>query len=142
MKSKTICGVDIKGKEFRLALVTFSDGEYKYEPVRPMKISVSDPEDARKIKQALQLIETYATDNKVDIFAVKKRGARGSMAAGGDTFRLEAILQIQSKAEFELVTAQKIAKAKKGNSAGAPSELNSYQEDAYIAAICSGLRDD
>jgi Protein of unknown function (DUF3010)/Crossover junction endodeoxyribonuclease RuvC len=132
-----ICGVDIKGKEMRLALIEQVGGDVHWLNLGAKKIPLDDPDSATELRQVFDQVTSLLTEHHVDCVAVKKRSVSGEMASGGDSFRLEAVMQLQKKAEFKLITAQRIAKLKKDGTVVFPEKLNKYQKDAYAAAVAA-----
>lgn len=130
-----VLGVDIKGKEMRVALVERIDCTANWVNLATKKIPLNDPDSADEMRQIFDQVTSLLSEHHVDCVAVKKRPSSGAMASGGDSFRLEAILQLQTKADFRLVTAQRIAKLKDSGKVEFPKGLNKYQHDAFAAAV-------
>jgi len=130
-----ICGVDIKGKEANLAIVSSdSEGNIEHINCATKKLSLHDHEDAASLDALMKAIKAFANENKIDGFAIKSRKATGQLAAGGITFKIEALFQL-SGTEVTFVSPPTLAAfTKKSNVATPPQSVKQYQADAYRAA--------
>lgn len=131
----TICGVDIKGKEAILAIVQLdSEGDIKYVDCATKRLALTDHESAASLEALIKAIKAFANEQKIEEFIIKSRKASGQMAAGGITFKIEALFQI-SGTPFSFVSPPTLtAFSKKSNAAALPESVNQYQADAYRAA--------
>lgn len=77
-----VCGVDLKGSEARLAVVTVKDDLAFHLPTKTKKITLGDDKDNGSIKNFLQTLKSFAHENHVDVFAIKARAKSGQMAGG------------------------------------------------------------
>lgn len=130
-----VCGVDIKAKESVLAVVQTDPNEWKHVQCDTKKLALRDDRDAELLASMKSAIEEFARDNKVDVFAIKSRLATGPRAAGGVTFKIEALFQL-SGIPVVFVSPQAIAKLAKTNVGGLPKSVLAYQTDACRAGIC------
>ena len=130
-----VCGVDIKAKEAILAIVE-SDPEGNLVHIRSKsnRLTLTDDRDCKSVKLLFEAIKALAKDHKLDCFVVKIRQTKGTMAAGGITFKIEGLFQL-SDTPVEFVSAQALAKLATKNTGANPATINQYQTDAYRAAI-------
>lgn len=130
-----VCGVDIKAKEAVLAVVESSSEDWKHIKCPTKKLTLADDRDAKSLLTLKSAIEEFARQNKIEIFAVKSRHATGTRAAGGVTFKIEALFQL-SGTPVAFVSPQAIAKLAKTNLGGLPTSVLAYQTDACRAGVC------
>lgn len=127
-----VCGVDIKGKEAMLALVSSSPEESIHIKCATKKLALADDRDAQSLSTLKDAIEALAQQYKVDAFVIKTRQLRGPLAGGGITFKIEALFQL-SGTPVLFVSPPTLAKFAKGNQGGIPATVLAYQADAYRA---------
>ena len=130
-----VCGVDIKAKEAVLAVVQSDSEGWKHVKCETKRLALKDDRDAELLASMKAAIEEFSRDNKIDAFAIKSRQATGTMAAGGITFKIEALFQL-SGTQTAFIIPQEIAKLAKSNAVGLPTSVLAYQTDACRAAIC------
>jgi len=130
-----VCGVDIKAKEAILAVVESSSDDWQHLKCSTKKLSLTDDRDPKALLTLKSAIEEFARQNKVDAFALKTRLATGTRAAGGVTFKIEALFQLAGT-PVAFISPQAIAKIAKTNLGGLPSSILAYQADACRAAVC------
>ncbi|HEY0032269.1 MAG TPA: DUF3010 family protein [Devosia sp.] len=129
----TVCGVDIKAKEAILILVDTDDEETSiHVECATKKLVLNDDRDPKSLENLKAAIEAFALKNNVEQFVVKTRQSTGRMAAGGVTFKIEALFQL-SGTPVEFVSPPTLAKFAKSNKGAAPAGLAKYQEDAFRA---------
>lgn len=127
--------MDIKAKEAVLAVVKSVSDDWAHVKCETKKLSLKDDRDAEMLASMKSAIEEFARDNKIDVFAIKSRHATGKMAAGGVTFKIEALFQL-SGVPIVFISPQAIAKLAKSNVGGLPTTVLAYQTDACRAGVC------
>ncbi|MFZ2996208.1 DUF3010 family protein [Sphingobium sp.] len=131
-----MCGVDIKGKEAILSIVcSDSDDNIEHLKCTTKRLALNDHEDAASLDALMKAIKAFANENKIEGFIIKSRQATGQLAAGGITFKIEALFQL-SGTEVTFVSPPTLAAfVKKSNIATPPQSVKQYQADAYRAAV-------
>ena len=129
-----ICGVDIKGKQAILAIVT-SDDENNLTHVdsTSRKLELPDDRDSEQLKAMYRTIKAFATDHGIERFVIKTRNAKGERASGGVTFKIEGLFQL-SDTPVDFVSPQALGQFSKKNAGSPPASVKEYQKDAYLAA--------
>lgn len=125
-----VCGVEIKGKAAVLVLVKQGSDTTLHVKCQTKKLELGDHLDSKAIEDLLATIKAFAHQHQVDVFAIKSRALSGMRAAGGITFKIEALLQL-SGTLTTFVSPPTLAKFAKSNLGGLPSGLLAYQQDAY-----------
>lgn len=128
-----VCGVDIKAKEARLALVEGLPEQSVHIKCTTKKLALLNDEDLQSLLTMQASIAAFASQNKVDAFVIKGRQSSGDRASGGITFKIEALFQLLGT-PVVFVKSQTLARFAKGNLGGVPSSILAYQQDAYRAA--------
>lgn len=128
-----VCGVDIKSKDAIIILARKDSDIVDIVDCSTKKISLENDQDAKFLFSMKAAIEALAQQNSIDKFIVKTRKSWGKAASGGITFKIEVLFQM-SGIPVVFVSPPTLAKFKKSNLGGFPSNIFGYQEDAYRAA--------
>lgn len=130
-----ICGVEIKSREAILAIVEIdAEGNLMHIKSASKKLTLEDDRDSKSVGVLHEAIKAIAKDHELACFVIKTRQAKGTMASGGITFKIEGLFQI-SGVPVEFVSPQAVSKTAGKNAGGVPSSVNQYQRDAYLAAV-------
>lgn len=81
-------------------------------------------------------------DYKVDKVAIRERAPKGKFAGSAISFKLEAVIQLISEIEVEILSPSQIKAAQKENKLPIPFEdtgLKEFQKDAFIVAYASHM---
>lgn len=129
-----ICGIELRGSEAILAIIDADDAGQQYRNIEPRKIKIGNDESTNAVQSFYESFKNYVTDNHIDVVVVKKRKKSGSMAGGGVSFKLEALIQLNGVAEVVFVSGQGVAASHKKDNFELPAEINRYQEAAFMSA--------
>ena len=130
-----VCGVEIKAKEAILAIVeSDAEGNLLHIKSASKKLTLDDDRDCKSVSVLYEAIRALAKDHKLSGFVIKTRQTKGTMAAGGITFKIEGLFQL-SGIPVGFVSPQALSKLASRNTGGIPATINQYQNDAYLAAV-------
>ena len=127
-----VCGVDIKANEAIVVLVGSEDDLLVHVQCATKRLALNDDRDAKSLDTLKAAISAFAMKNNVEAFVIKARQSTGQRAAGGITFKIEALFQL-SGTPVQFVSPPTLASFAKGNKSGVPTSLSQYQKDAYRA---------
>lgn len=129
-----ICGVDIRGRDAILAIVS-SDDESNLTHVNSTsrKLELPDDRNSEQLKVMHRTIKAFALEHGIERFVIKTRNGTGPMASGGVTFKIEGLFQL-SDTPVDFVSPQALGQFSKKNAGARPSSVKAYQKDAYLAA--------
>ncbi len=136
----TICGIEIKGSELLLAVVTLEEGQPRHVLPAVKKLSLGDDEDVGQVKAFAREIQALVREHGIDSVAIKKRGKKGEFAGGPVTFKLEGILQLLEGCEVHLLSPQTISAQVRKQALEPPASLHKYQHEAYKSACALLLK--
>jgi len=128
-----ICGIELKSNY--AVLVILKNGEF--QDLKIKKIELVDDEKQENIRVFCNEFLLFLEKNKVDKVFIKKRAKKGNFAGGANTFKIEALIQLNPFCEVNLICAQSISSFEKKNSIDFPKNLKKYQQQAYLAALSS-----
>jgi hypothetical protein len=106
-----VCGVELKGSEAIICLLSLDEGLFSIPECRSRKISISDANDAEQLKHFQFTFSKLIADYQVDKVVIKQRQTKGKFAGGYVGFKLEAALQLTNELDVELIS---IAQVKEG----------------------------
>lgn len=130
-----ICGIELKSNNAIVSIIESSNEEINYIDVKLKKIILDNDEDKSSLLSFKNDIESFLTENHIEKVAIKKRAKKGTFAGGSITFKMEAVIQLNSISEVKFISSQAISKYTKKNEIEFPSLLNKYQEQSYLSAV-------
>lgn len=130
-----ICGIELKSNNAIVSIIESSNEEINYIDVKLKKIILDNDEDKSSLLSFKNEIESFLTVNHIEKVAIKKRAKKGTFAGGSITFKMEAVIQLNSISEVKFISSQAISKYTKKNEIEFPSLLNKYQEQSYLSAV-------
>lgn len=134
-----ICAIDLKANNTILVVVEKNTETVNYIDLKIKKIELADDEKQENILSYSTSINEFLKENKISLVIVKKRAKKGSFSGGSNTFKCEAIIQLNSVCKVELISGAAINAFEKKNSIEFPNHLNKYQEQAYLAALAYSI---
>lgn len=134
-----ICGIELKSNYAVLSVVKNSliDDIVDYVDLKIKKITLEDDENKQSIEQFFTQINEFLKTNSIEKVVIKKRAKKGNFAGGAVTFKMEALIQLTSLCEVEIISSQSLSSFEKKNSITFPSNLKKYQEQSYVCALSS-----
>lgn len=129
-----ICGVDLKANNTILSVIDSEDDIVTYIDMKIKKILLCDDEKRDDVISFSKEIYGFLYDNKIDKVVIKKRAKKGNFSGGAVTFKMEAILQLNTFCKVELISSQAVSSFDRKNEITLPSNLKKYQEASYLIA--------
>lgn len=130
-----ICGIELKSNNTILTLIQKTNDNTTFIDSKTKKLILGDDETKNSLLIFQDKLDQFLEENKVEKVALKKRAKKGTFAGGAVTFKIEAIIQLNTVCEVEFISSQAISKYTKNNEVSIPKELNKYQEQAYLSSL-------
>ena len=130
-----ICAIDLKANNTILVVLEKNNEQIKYLDLKIKKIELEDDEIQDNIIAYSKAINDFLQENQIEQVLIKKRAKKGSFSGGANTFKAEAIIQLNTVCAIELISTQSINAFEKKNNIEFPSNLKKYQEQAYLAVL-------
>lgn len=132
-----VCGVELKGKEAILCVLSEQSGHVVPIKISRSKIAIKSDGDSVAIRNFQD--DFYAAIDGLDIqrIIIKERPTKGRFTGGAISFKLEAAIQLLRDKEVYTVSSNQLKRCAPDASASLSidlSGLNKYQEQAYIVA--------
>ncbi|MFA9240332.1 MAG: DUF3010 family protein [Candidatus Paceibacteria bacterium] len=128
-----ICGIELKANN--ALLVVLKNNEYIDTKIK--KIILEDDEKQEDIRKFCNEFLDFLQKNEIEKIFIKKRAKKGNFSGGAVTFKMEGLIQLNPLCSVELISTQTVSTFEKKNQIQFPKELNKYQEQAYLTALCN-----
>lgn len=133
-----VCGVDIKGSEANLCLLTLDKGVFHVPECRARKLTLSKLVSAEELKQFQFAFAKLMEDYKIDKVVIRERPAKGKFAGSAMGFKMEAAIELIAEVDAEVLSATRIKASLKRNPIPIPfseTGLKVFQETAFSTAF-------
>ncbi|MEL0613584.1 MULTISPECIES: DUF3010 family protein [Marinomonas] len=136
------CGIEIKGSEVILCLLSKQDGLFQIADCRQVRHTLSNSNDSESVRKFQFMLKKLFEDYKVSRVIIRERPTKGKFAGGAVGFKIEACIQLIDTVDVELFTGVKIKEVVKDNPFPVPFKstgLKAFQEGAFTvayAALC------
>ena len=129
-----ICGVELKGNDAIICVMSRENGLYDIPQIRVQKISIVDAGDAEQIKHFQFTFAKLLEDYHIEKVLIKGRALKGKFSGGPVGFKLEAAIQLIDDMPVEILASSSIKKAlarSQVNIDFRDTGLKNYQEPAF-----------
>jgi len=133
-----VCGVELKGNDVVICLMSLEDGLYTLNECRVKKLSISDAKDQQQLQKLQFDFAKLIADYQVEKVAIKERLTRGKFAGGAVSFKLEAAIQLIDDLNVTLLASSKIKEIIKSSHTTMnfkDTGLKQFQEQAFMTAF-------
>jgi len=133
-----VCGVDLKGNDAIICLMSLNDGLFSLPDCRVKKLSISDATDTEQLKKFQFDFIQLMTDYQVEHVVIRERMTKGKFAGGSVSFKLEAAIQLTDNALVSLLSASKAKEIMKRSHIVMNFQdtgLKQFQEQAFMTAL-------
>lgn len=127
-----VCGIELKANTIVLVVLN----NHEYIELKIKKITLENDEQQEDIRQFCNEFLLFLEENGIEKVVIKKRAKKGTFAGGAVTFKMEGLIQLNPQCTVELVSSQILGAFEKKNAISFPQNLNKYQEQAYLCALC------
>ena len=130
-----ICAIDLKANNTILVVLEKDDDLIDYIDLKIKKIELEDDEVQENIISYSKAINDFLQENNIEQVLIKKRAKKNTKSGGSNTFKAEALIQLNTFCKVELISTQTINAFEKKNNIEYPKNLKKYQEQAYLCAL-------
>ncbi|WP_353669793.1 DUF3010 family protein [Marinomonas sp. THO17] len=131
------CGVEIKGSEAILCLLSKQDGLFQIPDCRQIRLALSQPNDSESVRKFQFTLKKLFEDYKVTHVAIKERPTKGKFAGGAIGFKIEAAIQLIDTVQVNLYNNASIKETLQSHPlpvAFKATGLKAFQENAFTVA--------
>lgn len=134
------CGVEIKGSEIILCLLSKKDGLFQIPDCRQVRHPLNHSEDAEAMRKFQFLLKKLFEDYKVEQVVIRERPTKGKFAGGSVGFKIEAAVQLIPNLNVKLMnnaTMKEIIKDNPLPISFSDTGLRAFQEGAFSVAYAA-----
>ncbi|QOL27032.1 DUF3010 family protein [Thalassotalea sp. LPB0316] len=129
-----VCGVEIKGNDAIICIMSLNMGLYDIPKVRVPKLTVGDASDAEEMRKFQFAFAKLLEDYQVDKVVIKGRSLKGKFAGGAIGFKIEAAIQLIADLDVDIVASAHIKKTLERSQVAIDfrdTGLKNYQQTAF-----------
>ncbi|MCW4630022.1 MULTISPECIES: DUF3010 family protein [Marinomonas] len=134
------CGIEIKGSEVILCLLSKQDGLFQIADCRQTRHTLNNPNDSESVRKFQFLLKKLFEDYKVKRAVIRERPTKGKFAGGSVGFKIEAIIQLIDTVQVDLFSGAKVKDILQHNPMPIPFKatgLRAFQESAFTVAYAA-----
>ncbi|TPH19248.1 DUF3010 family protein [Litorilituus lipolyticus] len=129
-----VCGVELKGNDAIVCIMSKENGLYDIPHTRVQKITLDNAGDAEQVQKFQFTFAKLMEDYQVSHVVIKGRALKGKFAGGPVSFKLEAAIQLISDLTVEILSGTFIKKELAKSQIDIDfrdTGLKQYQEQAF-----------
>lgn len=133
-----VCGVEIKGSEANICLLTLDKGVFHVPDCRARKLTHTKQSTAEELKAFQFAFAKLMEDYKVEKVVIRERPAKGKFAGSAMGFKMEAAMELIDDLDVSVMSAAQIKASLKRNPVHIPfneTGLKIFQETAFNTAF-------
>jgi len=133
-----ICGVELKGNDAIICLMSLTDGLFSLPECRVKKLNIVDATDTDQLQKFQFDFAKLMEDYQVEHVVIRERMTRGKFAGGAVGFKLEASIQLINDLSVSLISSarcKEIMKSSHLNMNFADTGLKQFQETSFMTAL-------
>ncbi|VEL98084.1 DUF3010 family protein [Alteromonas sp. 76-1] len=131
-----VCGVDLKGNEANVCLLSLIDGLFHVPDCRTRRLTLADS-SAKGLKSLQSTFAKLVADYKIDAVIIRQRQSKGKFAGGAIGFKLEAAIELIEGLDVIVYSPTDIKESLRRNPIAVPfaeTGLKQFQEPAFTSA--------
>ncbi|MDC9725608.1 MAG: DUF3010 family protein [Gammaproteobacteria bacterium] len=133
-----ICGIELKGNDAIICLMSLNDGLFALHECRAKKLSIADATDTEQLKKFQFDFAKLMEDYQVEHVVIRERMTKGKFAGGSVGFKLEAAIQLIDELSVSLLSSsesKEIMKRSHLKMNFADTGLKQFQEASFMTAL-------
>lgn len=139
-----ICGVELKGNDAVICLLSHADSVVHLPDCRVAKLTIGNANDTQEVKKFQFSFAKLIQDYQIEKVVIRQRQTKGKFAGGAVGFKLEATIQLIEGIDVKVVSPTEIKESLKRNPLAIQFKetgLKQYQEQAFTTAYaCAMMR--
>ncbi|MDX3775003.1 DUF3010 family protein [Chromatiaceae bacterium AAb-1] len=132
-----VCGIDIKGSEAIICLMTLKDGLFELPDCRQVRFALTKDQDADSIRKFQFIFRKFIEDYQIKQLVIKERPQKGKFAGGAVGFKIEAALQLLENCPVHIISGAELKEQLKRHPMPIDFKstgLKAFQETAFTTA--------
>ncbi|TRY33955.1 DUF3010 family protein [Aliiglaciecola sp. M165] len=139
-----ICGIDLKGSEANLCLLSFENEVFMLPECRVRKLTYPKQDSTEEIRKFQFAFKKLMEDYQIQRVVIRERPSKGKFAGSAAGFKLEAAIQLIDTLNVDVLSATHIKTLIKRNPVPVPfseTGLKGFQEAAFNTAYAMIMKD-
>ena len=135
-----VCGVELKGNEAIICLMSLSDGLIDLPDCRVRRLTLIDVYNREQLAEFQFAFGKLMEDYKVDKAIIRERATKGKFSGSANGFKMEAAIQLIDTLDVETLSATEIKESLSHNPLPIPfahTGLKGFQEGAFTTAFAA-----
>jgi len=135
-----VCGVELKGNDANICLLSMSEGLFDLPDCRVRRVSIENINTQTALISFKFAFAKLIEDYKIDKVIIRQRNMKGKFSGGAVGFKLEAAIQLIENLEVEIVSpieTKEILKQNPVQISFVETGLKAFQEPAFTTAYAS-----
>ncbi|HEY0923214.1 MULTISPECIES: DUF3010 family protein [Rheinheimera] len=131
------CGIEIKGSEAIICLMTLKNGLFDLPDCRQNRFALSKDQDQEQMRHFQFTFAKFIEDYQITQLVIKERPQKGKFAGGAVGFKIEAALQLIAGCNCHLISASELKEKLKRHPIPVDFKatgLKVFQETAFLTA--------
>ena len=132
-----VCGIELKGNEAIICLLSLSDGLFELPECRLKRLALNDVKQSKALTNFQFTFAKLMEDYKVSHVVIRERPTKGKFSGGAIGFKMEAAIQLIPNVEVQLLNPSTIKELISKNPLPIPFKetgLKAFQEPAFLTA--------
>ena len=130
------CGIEIKGSEAIVCLMTLKNGLFELADCRQNRFALSKDADQQQMRQFQFTFAKFIEDYQISQLVIKERPQKGKFAGGAVGFKIEAALQLIAGCNCTIISATELKEKLKRHPLPIDFKdtgLKVFQETAFLS---------
>ncbi|MDX1391815.1 MAG: DUF3010 family protein [Rheinheimera sp.] len=102
------CGIEIKGSEAIVCLMTLKNGLFELPDCRQVRFALSKDQDQQQMRHFQFTFAKFIQDYQITQLVIKERPQKGKFAGGAVGFKIEAALQLIAGCDCAIISATEL----------------------------------
>ena len=135
-----ICGVDLDGNDAVICLLFLENQQFNIPECRVRKLTLPKVHSRGDLQYFKATFTKLMSDYQVEKVVIRERMPKGKFSGSAISFKLEAVIQLISELEVEILSPSQIKTALKESPLHIAFEetgLKVFQKNAFTAAFAS-----
>ncbi len=133
-----ICGVELKGSEANLCLLSLENEVFHIPDCRARKLTYPKQDSTEEVREFQFTFKKLMEDYKIDTVVIRERPTKGKFAGSAAGFKMEAAIQLIEELKVEVLAPTFIKEILKRNPIPvlfSETGLKMFQEVAFSTAF-------
>lgn len=135
-----VCGVELKGNDANICLLSMSEGLFDLPDCRVRRVSLENTTTQSALIDFQFAFAKLVEDYKIDKVIIRQRNMKGKFSGGAVGFKLEAAIELIDQLNVEILSpieTKEILKQNPVQISFSETGLKAFQEPAFTTAYAA-----